>query len=823
MIRQFNQTLFIARSSESAELYQSQHSGAIKALTLSEFLVSEAFSTLVAMDAMIGKMLLQRVVESLKLDHFDYLSTAESAIGELYAHILACKRNKISFESFGYPPQKLSELTMILEAYEALKSSMGLKDNADTLIDAIQALKDSDYFNAYTKVVVDTFEEEGIRFYGNALEIEALDIIRALPHAQTVKTDQRDPNPIATYTPQQSRFDEALFAIKAARKLMIDGVKDTDIAIVTGSLSRYRRVLESYAPQYGMKLRFSSGTPILQTPLFQQYLNHKTFDEFKKFFARRLDGDLQQGIIGEEQINGIQQEFNQIKRLHLRAMKLQEAAQNLFGTKLDFKETILLLAEETYAPPLKEGEGIWVSEPNQMPQRSFKHIIFIGTDLSQFPPKTKGNFLSSPDQRERYLGIDNSYLLSQYYFEQLRKNSEYLHISTALQEGKKKLFISPIITDLPKKPFREYECVSEREELLGHRRYKQNSGFEEYVASMLSNELSKFDGLVSEYQFESGLLSASSLNEYAKCPLRYLLSYQYGTDPLEIERDDDALEASDIGTIFHSIAETFAKEVKSGKIALGEEPSPPVKEHLRAIAEKVHQEYIQKHIVDDGKTPNIFHEIVLHDLLKGLFEEHHERGLLIRFLDYVYANGKLKHFEKSEQRFMLDENFTITADKEAAVVKGFIDRIDLDKENKTLSVIDYKTGKYSKDKENRLLEEMAQFKQFQLPLYLLYASQAYADHTIDSYLLAMRDGTGTKAYAHVSTDEANGLLFDKTFAEDLIQKIKQIKTNIEEGGFAMTPSENNCEYCPHERICHKDILPHKGMMNENKGGDDETE
>jgi ATP-dependent helicase/DNAse subunit B len=288
-----------------------------------------------------------------------------------------------------------------------------------------------------------------------------------------------------------------------------------------------------------------------------------------------------------------------------------------------------------------------------------------------------------------------------------------------------------------------------------------------------------------------------------------------------IERDDDSLEASDIGTIFHSIAEVFAKDVKAGVIILGDEATLRVKEHLQAIAQIVHQKYIQKYIVDEGKTPNIFHEIVLHDLLKGLFEEHHERGLLIRFLDYVYANGKLEHFIKSEQRFMLDENFTITTDNEAAFVKGFIDRIDLDNEEKILSIIDYKTPKYSKDKENRLLEEMVDYKQFQLPLYLLYASQAYADHTIDSYLLSLRDGKGTKAYAHMSTDESNGLLFDDMYAQGLKQRIREIKEGIDEGDFGMSPSDTNCEYCPHERICHKDILPNKGIMNEDNGGEDE--
>jgi ATP-dependent helicase/DNAse subunit B len=396
-----------------------------------------------------------------------------------------------------------------------------------------------------------------------------------------------------------------------------------------------------------------------------------------------------------------------------------------------------------------------------------------------------------------------------------------LHISTALQEGKKKLFISPIITDLPAARFEGYETDSVREELLHHRRYLQDERFEEYITSMFSRDMGKYDGLMSEHNFESGILSASSLNEYAKCPLRYLLSYQYQAEPLIIERDDDALEASDIGTIFHSIAEVFAKEVKAGKIILGNEATLSVKEHLQSIAQNVHQAYIQKHIVDEGKTPNIFHEIVLHDLLKGLFEEHHERGLLIRFLDYVYTNGKLEHFIKSEQRFMLDDNFTITTDQEAAMLKGFIDRIDLDTENKLLTVIDYKIGKYSKDKENRLLEEMVAHKQFQLPLYLLYASQAYADHTIDSYLLSLRDGKGTKAYAHMSTDEANGLLFDEAYAQGLKERIREIKVGIEEGNFGMSPSDANCEYCPHKRICHKDILTNKGMMNER--GEDEAE
>lgn len=814
------QTLFIARSSESVELYLSQHTGAIKAVPLVTLLSSAEFRTSVAMDAMIGKMVLLRAIESVGLEHFDYLSSADASIGEVYNYILNCKRNRVGLEVFGYDPKKYDELSHIWKAYEELKNNLGLKDSADVLIEAVASLRESNYFNQFSKVVLDVFEEDGIRFYSSALEREALDIIRSLNNVELLQPSHAKLKSIATYTPQQSRFDEALFAIKAARKLMDDDIADTDIAIVTGNLGNYRRFIESYAAKYGMQFRFSSGIPMLQSPLFSEFLSSKSFDAFKASFAERLKQDYEQGLIDEHELQMSKQQFTQIKKLHLRTLGIMETAENLFGASADYKDTITTLAQETYIPPLKDQAGIWVSEPNQIPNRQFKHLIFIGTDLSQFPPKTRGNFLTTPQQREEYFGVDNSYRLSQYYFAQMLKNSDALHLSTALQEGKKKLFLSPIISQLPQRPFDGWEYVSEREILHSQSRFVQDDKFEKYVDAALSSQSTVYDGTCTTHLFDSGVLSASSLNEYAKCPLRYQLGFQYGAEALAIERDDDDLEASDIGTIFHSIAEQFAKDVKKKIIFLGDGPTDQIKEHLHAIAVTKHQEYIQKQIIEKGKVTTIFHEIVLHDIIKGLFEEHHERGLLVRFLDYVFESGKLEHFEKSEERFMLDSEFNITTDKEKAMVKGFIDRIDRDVS--TVTILDYKTGKYSKDKETKLIEGMNEYTQFQLPLYLLYASQAYSDYTINAYLLSMRHDKGTKDYAHMSTIAENGLLFDETYAQGLKERIRFIKHSIESGAFAMSPSDENCSYCPYERICHKSLFSHKGK-DETLNGDDNVQ
>lgn len=814
-----NQTLFIARSSESADVYLRTHQGAIKTLTLSSLLGLDAFVKSVAIDPMIGKIVLQRAVQSLSLKHFDYLADAEESLGELYAHILACKRNKVGFEHFGYDEKKLFELLQIQTAYEDLKASLDLRDSADVLLEALGALAQSSYFDQFTAVVIDTFEEEGIRFYTNRCEEEALAFIRTLPHAVSLPFQDTKLNPIATFTPVPSRFDEALFAIKAVRKLMLDKVADTSIAIVVGDLAKYRRVLEAYAPQYGVCFRFSSGVALLQSPLLQQYLKAKTFESFKESFAKQLQDDVQSGVIKEDSLASITNEFMQIQKIHLRAIRHLQETQKLFGIKGKIKEVVLNIAKESHIPPLKDKEmGVWVSEPNQITLRKFDHIIFIGTDISQFPPKTKGNFLSNILQRELHLGFNNSYKLSEYYFKKLKQNTTNLHIATAQQEGKKKLFISPILSQLPQTRFEEQKYDAPRELLLSGKRIIQEDDFEAYVTSLEASQVSSYDGALKEHRIESGVLSASSLNEYAKCPLRYLLTYHYKVDPLAIDRDDDAFEASDIGTIFHSIAEVFAQDVKAKKILLEDEATLKVKKHLEAIAVQVHQDYIQKEIVGQGKSVNIFHEIVLQDLLKGLYEEHHERGLLIRFLDYVYESGRLEEFEKSEERFMLDSKFTITANKEAAIIKGFIDRIDCNVEEKRVRVIDYKTGKYSKNKENRLVEEMVSFKQFQLPLYLLYATQAYKDYTIDAFLLSMRSKNGTKEYARISTDSQSNLVFDTLYAQKLKETILQMQEHMKQGEFGMRPSEQNCEYCPYERICYKDIMQQKWQASTTEEG-----
>lgn len=75
---------------------------------------------------------------------------------------------------------------------------------------------------------------------------------------------------------------------------------------------------------------------------------------------------------------------------------------------------------------------------------------------------------------------------------------------------------------------------------------------------------------------------------------------------LAVERDDDdELEASDIGTIFHSIAEQFAQDVKANT-ALGALPTDNIKEHLHAIATRNIKSIFNKRLLMRGKYRQYF-------------------------------------------------------------------------------------------------------------------------------------------------------------------------------------------------------------------------
>jgi len=809
------QTLFIARSDESAQLYLEEHSGAIKAMTIPSLLL-ELAPEMEVLDPFISKLLLQETLKALQLEHFAYLANSPESLSTMELFFRLIKLNGVGLEAFGCSPAKRNELKSIYKAFEERKLSLMVMDAADRSIAVVNTMKGNSWFEQFEEIVIDRFEEGGIRFYASQTEKDALNILYNLKNSIQFETLNKEPKSPETFTLQHTYADEAVFALKAVRKMMEDGVVDTQIAIVVSNLSNYRRTLQQRADEYGIALHFSSGTPLMANPVFTLYRQKGigNFDRFYEHFASFVKEQYESAVFDEEILDDLKRAYKTIKGVHNLALKQIEQAKKLGLTPPPMEELVVTLAQERYIPASDEKSGIFVTEPNQMTQRSFEHLIFIGTDLVQFPPKSGSDFLCSARQREELLFVNNTFKLSNYYYHQMLCNNAHVHLSCAEYLGTRKLSLSPIIDTTKCSLFDVGNLQGERDLLEKGYRYQLDERSEEYIESLVSPDKSAFDGLVKNRKFDSGVLSASTLGSYAICPLRYLFTYQYRCEAISAERDEESLEASDIGTMFHSIAERFANDVKKGNITLPEELDDSVKHFIENIAKEVFDDYMQKNFIDEGRPITLVHRIAYNDLLKGLYAEHHQKGLLIRFLEYIYKEGSLEHFYKSEQYFMLDESFEITKQKEKAFTKGFIDRIDKNDVEHSIRVIDYKTGKYTKQKEESLLEAMASYREFQLPLYLLYAKRAFVDFTLDAFLVSFRSAQGVRSYGHIGPSGNDALHFDDEYEAGLKEAIKTIAQNIDDGHFAMTPLQKNCEYCEFERICHKSVLPHKEVSDE---------
>jgi ATP-dependent exoDNAse (exonuclease V) beta subunit len=197
---------------------------------------------------------------------------------------------------------------------------------------------------------------------------------------------------------------------------------------------------------------------------------------------------------------------------------------------------------------------------------------------------------------------------------------------------------------------------------------------------------------------------------------------------------------------------------------------------------------------------NIHHQIFLSTLQAGLQDER-AAGLLAKFVNYYIDNAKVfKYFESTEfeKEFALDDDLKPyrLKDKEDTnyFIKGFIDRFDNLEDH--LNVVDYKSTKVkSKDKQKQ--QDVEDFKDVQLALYILYAKQVYPNKTIDAHLLSFKGNDKGVKFASLSEIDD----------EELKVLINETKKKIEKGEFIFNNSDAKvCEWCDMKYICHESVL-----------------
>jgi len=775
--------LIIAPSIHRAKQIElEQNNPLAQSLTLDNFIraVYDRYGTKRPVDKTEAKYILAAQLESVQRKYFDYLTSKSEALDEAATFFIALKCNGVSVSAFGYTDDKERELQELFEHYNTFLEKNDLADAGDVETEVLTVLQNNaEALKPFGNIIVDSFDANGVHFESSKRQAEILSFLQksgaisfqSQMHAQSdTRFFQPEPAPF-------NQIDEVTAALKIARKLLDEGESAEEIIIVTSAIEEYAPIFESQLESYGLKGYSSKGTPL------RNYL------------------PLIQGRKDEIKDEVLMQALNTYEYLKISAQQTHDRM-----LRMDIKiKRDELLEESIDQSRVKQHsfEGILLTEPNQLLTKEYvRHLIFMGTDMGHFPPQSNESFLVSQKQKQNLIHGNSIYLSSQNHYLHMKDIAENLYIVTATYKGKTKLARSLMITERCENfDVSDYKA---QHELLRDQQRVENADMEPYLDALQCEEMTAYDGIdVGNFTVKS--LSASQLNSYAMCPRRYFMNKTLGLRAPQ--ESDEGFEATDKGTIMHRCFELFAKDVKKGKISLGNSVTTALQSVMKDISVIAYKEYLKG---DEYRAPideNINHGLFLQELQKGLDNSTDGQGPLHNFLNYVVENRTmLDHFRSSEfeMEFRLDENFNPVDDKSRYFIRGFIDRIDILEDE--IRIVDYKSKKMDSKIDKKKLEQMKELKDMQLALYILFARRQYGDKKIESYLQTFKSKYEHAEFAKAATFEVGKadefVLYDDAFEKSLIGKIDEIKSSIEDGDFHYDDGdEDHCKWCEFALMC----------------------
>lgn len=766
-----NQDLIITYSNQKArELKKSLKNPLDKVVTLqffvNEFSEKHSFKTLI--EPIIATSFIYKTIKDENIEYLDFIYLNSDTLDLIYDFILRTNASKVDLSKI-IKDDKLKAIKLLSSKYSEFKNKNNLVDMNDIFQLAIDNFEKND-FSKYSKIYLDNFIIENVKFYKSNLELELLELFSkiSIPLEQTINSNST----AKLYKLNKQPFDindEVESALKLSRKLLEDdeGLTSNDICIVTTDIGEYAPIFRLYLPKYELKGFDSKGISL------------------KLFNSKKTSN--QQVKIGFDAIE---------KKLKFYAECCKKYEINLDLVKLKEK-----LISDTYI--LEDKIGIELTEANQLIglNKQFEHIIFIGTDINHFPPKRSDNFLFTSNIAQKNFCENSYYENSLLQYNLLKKLAKNLYILHPKYKEKRELS-SSIIIDKNIENLIDISNIQAKKEKIEN---------EDFLISITSNEFTKYDG-IDVLGLNANHLSASQLGSYAKCPLKYLY-----INKLRIRtprEDEDGFDVAQMGTLMHSCFESFAKKVQGNKtLAI---------ESFKSIMFDVLQEEYQSFINNPNneiKEENIYHILYKYTLARGL-QDNKVDGLLIKFIMYYQENKEeLNYFINSEfeKEFALDSDLKpyklVDENDKNYFIKGYIDRFD-NLENQ-VNIIDYKSKKANIILQDKI-DEIINFKDFQLGLYTLFATQEYKKD-VDSYLLTFKsDNSLYTKFARVTTNNElipqnrgknTGVWYDEEYKDDLKANILLIKEKIEQGNFRFDSSDDTyCGYCELRFMCNKSLL-----------------
>jgi ATP-dependent helicase/DNAse subunit B len=264
------------------------------------------------------------------------------------------------------------------------------------------------------------------------------------------------------------------------------------------------------------------------------------------------------------------------------------------------------------------------------------------------------------------------------------------------------------------------------------------------------------------FGLEKLVISATSLEDFFRCPFYYFQKHVLGIEPWEEPEAALSIDALDLGSLYHAILEDYYKS------------------HARdiaAVAEKHFREFERRGVTGYPTVWEIKKQIIVEEL--GAFIER----------DRAASAGW--------QPTRFEEEFHGIAVAPPVRLRGKIDRIDLSDDGRLARVLDYKTGRLP----GRVRDDsLAGGEALQLPLYILAAQQLLPKASVESasYLyFTLRGGYRTITFTRRALDSQRS---------ELTSLLDTAASMIRSGILAQYATPEGCRYCDFRTICGNGIL-----------------
>ncbi|MEP9412431.1 MAG: exodeoxyribonuclease V subunit gamma [Candidatus Brocadia sp.] len=357
--------------------------------------------------------------------------------------------------------------------------------------------------------------------------------------------------------------------------------------------------------------------------------------------------------------------------------------------------------------------------------------------------------------------------------------------------------------------------------------FKRSQSALEFIESY-NHSLTPYDGIVGDISkwwngYTCRGLNPTTLEVFGTCPFKFFMSRILELESLEEPEIAEMIAAVDIGILYHGILRNFYSTlIEKGYFATKTKEINPT-ELLHNVARRYFSE-IEKQIpipypaiweIEKEEMLNLLTRFITWDL-----EQIEQTGYVP-----VYLEKTVRLSPQNDSHKLIPEHFK-QGDSSRIAFKGKIDRIDLKKEENTVSfrVVDYKSGRLLKD---NLVKSAIRGQRLQLPFYIIMTEHLLSEEIRKGLLPKGQARLDEASFVYVAEDEGKkGLLRPpkKTIdsndwrecREQYWETLREFLQIIRAGIFPASPAEDSrrCEWCEFATTCRRSHQPFRFRLEQ---------